>query len=80
MEGIPIRVSYTGVLDIQTIPSGATLSVPAGTNISELLSTLGIKESHKKYVIVVVRNQKENLSYELQNNDDVNLSLLIGGG
>ncbi len=80
MGSTNITVSYTGVLNIQKIPSGAEFSVPDGTTISELLSMLDIIESHKKYVIVLVQDQKVNLAYKLKNSDEVKLSLLIGGG
>ncbi len=80
MGSTHIRVSYTGVLSIQKIPSGAAFSVPEGTNVSALLSMLDIAESHKKYIMVAVQDRKENLFYTLKNNDHVKLSLIVGGG
>lgn len=80
MEKIRVTVRFTELVDIKKIKSGESIDVPEGTDISKLLSILGIIEQHKKYVVVMIRGMKEVLSYKLKNKDEVNLFLPVGGG
>jgi len=80
MKKISVTIRFTGLVDVKKIASGESMNVPEGTDISKLLSILGIIEQHKKYIIVMIRGSKENLLYKLKNNDEVNLFLPVGGG
>ena len=80
MPNITVTVSFTGLVDIKNFTSGSSLELEAGTTVSGLLSRLGIKEPHKKYLIVTVGGKTETLFYGLQNNDEVKLFLQVGGG
>ena len=80
MENINITVHFTGLVDVKNITSGSSVSIPAGTNVSGLLSILDIMEQHKRYLIVMINEKKETLFYILQNNDVVKLFLPVGGG
>ncbi|HOW27583.1 MAG TPA: hypothetical protein PK876_03655 [Elusimicrobiota bacterium] len=80
MKTIRVTVHFTGPVDIKKIKSGTSMSIPADTTASELLTLLDISEPHKKYVMVMVADQKQDLSYRLKDNDEVRLWLLIGGG
>jgi molybdopterin converting factor small subunit len=80
METISVIINFTRLVDIKKVASGDTINIPEGTDISGLLSILGIIEQHKKYIIVMISGRKENLSYKLKNGDEVNLFLPVGGG
>jgi len=75
-----ITVNFTGLVDIKNIKSGDTLKLPEGTDVSKLLSMLGIMEQHKKYIIVMINGVKETLFRKVNNNDEINLFLPVGGG
>ena len=80
MGKLSVTIRFTGLVDVKKVVSGDSIEIPEGTDLSKLLSILGIIEQHKKYIIVMVRGRKENLDYKLKNNDDVNLFLPVGGG
>ncbi len=80
MENISITVNFTGLVDVKKIASGDKVNIPAGADISKLLSILGIIEQHKKYIIVMINGKKEELFYKLKDSDEVNLFLPVGGG
>ena len=77
---INIKLSYTGVIDIKNASNDSMLQIDAGSTIGDVLSILGIRREHKKYIISMVNDEKQKSSYELQNNDHLNLFLPIGGG
>jgi len=77
---IKITVNFTGLIDIKKINSGSELTLNNDMNISALLSELGIKEHHKKYLVIMANGKKETLYYNLKNNDEVSLFLPVGGG
>jgi len=77
---IKITVSFTGLVNIKSISSGDTVVINNGANISELLSKLGIKEEHKRFIVTMVNGNKENQYYILKNCDEVKLFLPVGGG
>ncbi|HRY29138.1 MAG TPA: MoaD/ThiS family protein [Elusimicrobiota bacterium] len=80
MDKIKVTVHFTGVVDVKKIASGESVSLPAGADVSALLSELEIAERHKKYVVVHVGGRKQGLSHKLKDNDEVKLFLPIGGG
>jgi len=80
MEKINVTVNFTGLVDIKNIKSGDTVNLPEGTDVSKLLSMLGIIEQHKKYIIVMINGVKETLFRKVNNNDEINLFLPVGGG
>ena len=51
-----------------------------GSSIGDVLTLLGIKQEHKKYIITIVNDIKEKQTYILQDNDHLSLFLPIGGG
>ncbi len=77
---INIQISFTGVIDIKNIESGSTLQIKLNSTIEDVLTTLGIKREHKKYIITIVNDEKRKQSYVLQDNDHLSLFLPIGGG
>ena len=79
-EAIEIKISFTGLIDVKCYASGDTIQVDRGTDIKSLLSTLGIREQHKRFLIVIVNEKKQSLNYVLQDKDHVALFLPIGGG
>ena len=80
MEDIKITVHFTGLVDVKNIVSGSVISIPAGSNLSALLSVLGIREQHKRYIIAMINGKKETMFYSLKEKDEVKLFLPVGGG
>lgn len=80
MAKMTVTVHFTGLVNIKKIASGDAVPLPEGTDVAQLLSNLGIIEQHKKYIIVTINGEKQNLSTPLKNNDVVKFNLLLGGG
>ena len=80
MNEIRVQLHFTGLIDIKNLVSGDYLILKEGSNLSDLLSQIGIRQEHKKYIIVMVNEQKEFLHYIVKNNDQVKLFLPVGGG
>lgn len=80
MNNINVTILFTGLVDVKNVISGSSISIPEGSNLSELLSILGIIEQHKRYIIAMVNGEKETLFYVLKDNDEVKLFLPVGGG
>lgn len=80
MNIIRVAVHFTGLVNIRNITSGSSMDIPGGTSVSELLSTLGIIEQHKRYLIVMVGGKKVTVSHLLRDGDEIRLFLPVGGG
>jgi len=77
---INVKVLFTGLVAVKGISSGNTVEIPINSTVSSLLSKLGIKEEHKKYIIILVNEEKAQLSKILNDNDVLSLFLAVGGG
>ena len=77
---INIRLSYTGVIDIKNVSNSSIIKIYTDSSIDEVLSMLGIRKGHKKYIISMVNDEKQKSTYILQDNDHLSLFLPIGGG
>lgn len=80
MNSISVTIHFTGLVDVKNVTSGSSIDIPEGTNLSALLSILGIIDIHKKYIIAMINGGKETLFYVLKNEDEVKLFLPVGGG
>ena len=47
---ISVKLSYTGVIDIKNATNNSVLQIEADSTISDVLSILGIRREHKKYI------------------------------
>ena len=75
-----ILVEYTAVLSAKGIASGSFVEVPDETDVAQLLSLLGVKDEHHKYVVAFVNGEKKRLAQKLRDGDKVMLSVPVGGG
>jgi len=80
MSEIRVQLHFTGLIDIKNHASGDSLAMPEGSTLSDLLSNIGIRQEHKKYIIAMINDRKEFLHYILKDNDSVKLFLPVGGG
>ncbi|MCP4180299.1 MAG: MoaD/ThiS family protein [bacterium] len=79
-KSIVIKVSFTGLIDVKNFNSDSTLSVLSESTINDVLGDLGIKQQHKRFLITLVNENKERLTYVLKNGDHLSLFLPVGGG
>lgn len=77
---INIKVLFTGLVAVKGISSGDTIEIPANSTVSYALSKLGIRDEHKKYIIVLVNEEKSSLFTILNEGDLLSLFLAVGGG
>jgi sulfur carrier protein ThiS len=77
---IDVKISFTGVIDIKNISDGSIIQIEKDSTVDDILNRLGIKKPHRKYLIVIINEEKKRASYILQNNDHLNLFLPVGGG
>jgi sulfur carrier protein ThiS len=80
MSEIKIKLSFTGVIDIKNFSNNSILQINEGSTVGDVLSIIGIRKEHKKYIIAIVNDEKEKAVYVLQNNDHLSLFLPVGGG
>lgn len=80
MSEISVQLHFTGLIDIKNLLSGDYVNINEGSTLSDLLSRIGIRQEHKKYIIAMVNEKKEFLHYVLKNNDQIKLFLPVGGG
>ncbi|HUV08226.1 MAG TPA: hypothetical protein VMX75_10885 [Spirochaetia bacterium] len=75
-----IKISYSAVLHIEGLTNGSILETRDGTSISGLLALFNVKEEHQRTITALVNGRQRGLSHILEDNDDLNLLLPIGGG
>ena len=75
-----VTLNYAAVLKLEKVNSGSTVDLSEGTTVSQLLSDCGIKEEHKRYILVFVDEKKRDLDYVLRDGEELNLYMPIGGG
>jgi sulfur carrier protein ThiS len=77
---IKIKLSFTGVIDIKDFSNNSILQINEGSTVGDVLSIIGIRKEHKKYIIAIVNDEKKKAVYVLKNNDHLSLFLPVGGG
>ena len=75
-----IRVTYSGVLKIESVENGSLVEVEEGTTISGFLTRCKILQQHHKLIVPIVNGESRRLTYVLNEGDQLNLLLPIGGG
>lgn len=80
MNKIRVQLRFTGLIDIKNLLSGDYITLKEGSTLSDLLTQIGIRQEHKKYIIAMVNEKKEFLHYIFKNNDQIKLFLPVGGG
>ena len=75
-----IRVKIIGAL---TKPNGKedfVQDIPDGSTIEKLLLDLGYNPKHLSMIMTAVNGKQKKQSYKLKNDDEIELSLPVGGG
>jgi molybdopterin converting factor small subunit len=75
-----VLVKYSAVLNLENVDNGGHIEISQGTTIAELLSRCNVREEQQKYILIFVNEEKKGLDYILQDKDQLNLYLPIGGG
>jgi len=75
-----ITVSYVGYLHLDGIENNSSIEIEKETTVRKLLEGCGMKQEHLRYVIPVVNDKKQGLSYILRDKDSLFLYLPAGGG
>lgn len=75
-----IKVSFTGLIDVKNFNSESNLSLKSESTIDDALGQLGIRMQHKRFLITLINDNKERLTYILKNGDHLSLFLPMGGG
>ncbi|HJO94307.1 MAG TPA: MoaD/ThiS family protein [Victivallales bacterium] len=79
-KNITIKVSFTGLIDVKNFNSDSNLSVKSKSTINDVLGVLGIRPQHKRFIITLINDNKERLTYILKDGDHLSLFLPVGGG
>ena len=75
-----IRVTYSAVLSIGNPASGSVADVEDGTTIAAFMSRCGIRPGHQRFIVPVVNGEVRRPDDVLEEGDDLNLLLPVGGG
>lgn len=75
-----VLVEYTGVITSHSGQKQEWVSIEDNTNVEDLLTNLGYRKEHQKFIIVTVDGQKATLETPLSNKMAVSLFLPTGGG
>jgi len=77
---IIVKVSITGVLKRPNNDNDFKIELPENSTLNSLLSKLNYSEDHINYIIPIINGRKSNLRVILKNDDEVTLTLPVGGG
>lgn len=75
-----VEVHVLGPLDKPDGKSVFKRELADGVTVSDLLSALGYKDDHARFISVLVNDAKGEQGTVLRDGDRVYLSLLVGGG
>lgn len=75
-----VLVEYTGVITSHSGQKQEWVKIEENTNVEDLLTNLGYRKEHQKFIIVTVDGQKATLETALANQMAVSLFLPTGGG
>lgn len=77
---IVVKVSITGVLKRPNNDNDFTMELPDNSSIRALLNKLDYNEDHIPYIIPIINGKKGSIRVVLHNDDEVILTLPVGGG
>ena len=75
-----IEIKYVGQSNVLGLESGTKLSIVEGTTISDVLDTLKVEKAFHEFVVPVVNEEHESITYVLQANDELDFFLPVSGG
>ena len=75
-----IRLTYVGYLCLKNVDNGGTVTLAEDSTILDLLTSLGVRESHQRHITPFVNGDKCRPPHVLHDGDEVNLVIQIGGG
>ncbi|MGD9579914.1 MAG: MoaD/ThiS family protein [Vampirovibrionia bacterium] len=75
-----VLVEYTGVIVSHSGQKQEWVSIDNTTNVENLLTNLGYRKEHQRFIIVTIDGQKANLETPLNSGAAVSLFLPTGGG
>lgn len=75
-----IKIEFTSHLQLIGITNHSFVEMDGPKTISQFLTECKINPEHLKYIITTVNKSQVDLSYILQNNDELLLYLPVGGG
>lgn len=75
-----IFVEYTGVITSLSGKKQEWVNIEEHTTVEELLTLLGYRHDHHKFIVVTVNGKKASLETILENDVAVTLFLPAGGG
>ena len=79
-KSVSIILKHSPILKLKNFPQKGRVEVPEGTTVGVLLERIGIPSKHHRYLLVYANGCKRGLDYGLQQDDEVQLFLPIGGG
>jgi len=80
---IKVKIKLSGVLYSSIFTDNLNkdiLELPSKSNVETLLTELGFKKMHHRFIKVLINGKQATLDTILNDNNEINLSLLIGGG
>ena len=75
-----IFIEYTGVITSHSGKKHEWVEIIDNTTVEQLLTNLGYRKDHHKFIIVTVNGEKAELDTILENEVAVTLFLPAGGG
>ncbi|UCB45149.1 MAG: MoaD/ThiS family protein [Spirochaetota bacterium] len=75
-----IKVTYVGFLKLEGIKNKSIVEIDEASTVSDLLNRCKVRESHQRFIVPIVNGKQKELSYMLQQDDDLFLHLPMGGG
>ncbi|MFC1850111.1 MoaD/ThiS family protein, partial [candidate division CSSED10-310 bacterium] len=75
-----IKVSFARILKIEGVENGSSVELEEGMSIKEFLSQHKMPREHQQFLVPIVNKKTTKLSYILQDLDELELYLPVGGG
>jgi molybdopterin converting factor small subunit len=79
-KSVSITLKHSPILKLKDFAQKGRVEVPEGTTVRSLLERIGIHSNHHRYLLIYANGRKRGLDYGLQQNDEVQLFLPVGGG
>lgn len=74
------KIEFTAHLYLKGIQNNSWVEIDSPISVSQFLTNYKINDHQQKFIIPTINKKQENLSYVLQDNDELFLYLPVGGG
>jgi len=75
-----IKLSYTGYLKFDGVPSGAQIEVEEGSTVGDVLTGFDVPREQQRFLTLYANDERVDPSRVIRDGDELMVIIQIGGG